>query len=186
MIHISLEAVDCRAHEDRRRQGDQAAGVPGRAHAGRCARARPARPRRRSSRRAPASAARSRTTPYERAGATIVSVDDVWARADLLLKVKEPIASEYPRLREGLDALHVPPHRRRRAADASARRLGDHRDRVRDGRDRPRRAPAARADERDRGSARRAGRCRSASRSRRAVAGSCSAASRASRRHACS
>jgi alanine dehydrogenase len=39
---------------------------------------------------------------YEAAGATIVSVDDVWTRSDLLLKVKEPIASEYPRLREGL------------------------------------------------------------------------------------
>ena len=39
---------------------------------------------------------------YERAGARIVSVDDVWAQAELLLKVKEPIAAEYPRLREGL------------------------------------------------------------------------------------
>ena len=39
---------------------------------------------------------------YERAGATIASVDDVWSNADLLLKVKEPIAHEYPRLREGL------------------------------------------------------------------------------------
>jgi alanine dehydrogenase len=39
---------------------------------------------------------------YERAGASIVSVDDVWSRADLLLKVKEPIAPEYARLREGL------------------------------------------------------------------------------------
>ncbi len=39
---------------------------------------------------------------YERAGAAIASVDDVWGRSDLLLKVKEPIASEYPRLREGL------------------------------------------------------------------------------------
>ena len=39
---------------------------------------------------------------YERAGATIASVDEVWAGADLLLKVKEPIAAEYPRLREGL------------------------------------------------------------------------------------
>jgi alanine dehydrogenase len=39
---------------------------------------------------------------YIRSGATIVSVDDVWRRSDLLLKVKEPIASEYPRLREGL------------------------------------------------------------------------------------
>jgi alanine dehydrogenase len=39
---------------------------------------------------------------YTRVGATIVSVDDVWEQSDLVLKVKEPIASEYPRLREGL------------------------------------------------------------------------------------
>jgi alanine dehydrogenase len=39
---------------------------------------------------------------YESAGARIGSVDAVWADADLLLKVKEPIPSEYGRLREGL------------------------------------------------------------------------------------
>ncbi len=39
---------------------------------------------------------------YEAVGARIVSVDDVWADADLLLKVKEPIEQEYPRLRDGL------------------------------------------------------------------------------------
>ena len=39
---------------------------------------------------------------YERVGARIVSTDDVWNDSELLLKVKEPIASEYPRLREGL------------------------------------------------------------------------------------
>ena len=39
---------------------------------------------------------------YERAGARIVSLDDVWSRSEMLLKVKEPIAAEYPRLREGL------------------------------------------------------------------------------------
>ena len=39
---------------------------------------------------------------YARVGAQIVSVDDVWEHSDLVLKVKEPIASEYPRLREGL------------------------------------------------------------------------------------
>jgi alanine dehydrogenase len=39
---------------------------------------------------------------YERVGATIASVDDVWSGADLLLKVKEPIAEEYGRLRDGL------------------------------------------------------------------------------------
>jgi alanine dehydrogenase len=39
---------------------------------------------------------------YERAGAAIVPVDDVWGRSELLLKVKEPIALEYERLRPGL------------------------------------------------------------------------------------
>ena len=39
---------------------------------------------------------------YQAAGARIASVEDVWADADLLLKVKEPIEPEYGRLREGL------------------------------------------------------------------------------------
>ena len=39
---------------------------------------------------------------YRGAGARIANVDDVWAESELLLKVKEPIASEYGRLREGL------------------------------------------------------------------------------------
>jgi alanine dehydrogenase len=39
---------------------------------------------------------------YERAGARIGSVDEVWEQAELLLKVKEPIEPEYRRLREGL------------------------------------------------------------------------------------
>jgi alanine dehydrogenase len=39
---------------------------------------------------------------YEAVGARIGSVDDVWGDAELLLKVKEPIESEYGRLREGL------------------------------------------------------------------------------------
>src|SRR3954447_8488756 len=38
---------------------------------------------------------------YARVGAQIVSVDDVWERSDMVLKVKEPIATEYGRLREG-------------------------------------------------------------------------------------
>jgi alanine dehydrogenase len=39
---------------------------------------------------------------YERAGATLVpSADEVWSSSDLVLKVKEPLAEEYPRLREG-------------------------------------------------------------------------------------
>jgi alanine dehydrogenase len=39
---------------------------------------------------------------YARVGVQIGTVDDVWERSDLLLKVKEPVASEYGRLREGL------------------------------------------------------------------------------------
>src|SRR3984957_14697505 len=48
---------------------------------------------------------------YERVGARIVSVDDVWERSELVLKVKEPIEPEYRRLREGLILfryLHIP------------------------------------------------------------------------------
>ena len=39
---------------------------------------------------------------YENVGAQIVSVDDVWATADMVLKVKEPLPEEYGRLRDGL------------------------------------------------------------------------------------
>jgi alanine dehydrogenase len=39
---------------------------------------------------------------YAAAGATIVaSAGDVWSQAELLLKVKEPVAAEYPHLRAG-------------------------------------------------------------------------------------
>ena len=39
---------------------------------------------------------------YVAAGATILgSADDVWEAADLVLKVKEPVAEEYHRMREG-------------------------------------------------------------------------------------
>jgi alanine dehydrogenase len=39
---------------------------------------------------------------YVAAGASILpTADDVWATGDLILKVKEPIASEYDRMREG-------------------------------------------------------------------------------------
>jgi alanine dehydrogenase len=39
---------------------------------------------------------------YEAVGACIASVDDVWGSCDLVLKVKEPLAAEFDRLREGL------------------------------------------------------------------------------------
>jgi alanine dehydrogenase len=43
-----------------------------------------------------------RDTAYEAVGARIVTVDDVWGESELLLKVKEPLPSEFERLREGL------------------------------------------------------------------------------------
>jgi alanine dehydrogenase len=50
---------------------------------------------------------------YERAGATIIeSADEIWAAAEMIVKVKEPIAPEYPRMREGqllFTYLHLAP-----------------------------------------------------------------------------
>jgi alanine dehydrogenase len=50
---------------------------------------------------------------YTRAGATTInSADDVWAQADMIVKVKEPIAPEYTRMREGqllFTYLHLAP-----------------------------------------------------------------------------
>ena len=49
---------------------------------------------------------------YVSAGATLAPCDDVWSRSELLLKVKEPLAVEYPRLRPGLvlfTYLHLAP-----------------------------------------------------------------------------
>jgi alanine dehydrogenase len=52
---------------------------------------------------------------YQKAGAKIIdSADDVWARAEMIVKVKEPIAAEYPRMREGqllFTFLHLAPDR---------------------------------------------------------------------------
>ncbi|MEP6570328.1 MAG: alanine dehydrogenase [Acidobacteriota bacterium] len=50
---------------------------------------------------------------YQKAGAQIIdSADDIWSRADMIVKVKEPIAPEYPRMREGqllFTYLHLAP-----------------------------------------------------------------------------
>lgn len=50
---------------------------------------------------------------YLRAGATILdSPDDVWAKGEMIVKVKEPIAPEYPRMRPGqllFTYLHLAP-----------------------------------------------------------------------------
>ena len=53
---------------------------------------------------------------YEKAGAEIInSADDVWAKADMIVKVKEPIEPEYPRMREGqllFTYLHLAPDKK--------------------------------------------------------------------------
>jgi alanine dehydrogenase len=50
---------------------------------------------------------------YTRAGASIIeSADDVWAEGEMIVKVKEPIAPEYPRMRAGqllFTYLHLAP-----------------------------------------------------------------------------
>jgi alanine dehydrogenase len=50
---------------------------------------------------------------YERAGAQMIeAADDVWAEAEMIVKVKEPIEPEYPRMKEGLllfTYLHLAP-----------------------------------------------------------------------------
>ncbi len=38
---------------------------------------------------------------FKRAGATLVDVDDVWGKAEMIVKVKEPLKPEYARMREG-------------------------------------------------------------------------------------
>lgn len=52
---------------------------------------------------------------FEEAGATLVkSADEVWGEAELIWKVKEPIAAEYPRIRDGqvlYTYLHLAPDR---------------------------------------------------------------------------
>jgi alanine dehydrogenase len=52
---------------------------------------------------------------YQKAGGKIIdSADDVWAKAQMIVKVKEPIAPEYPRMREGqllFTYLHLAPDR---------------------------------------------------------------------------
>ena len=41
-------------------------------------------------------------TRYRDAGAVLADADGVWSRAELILKVKEPLPAEFPRLRPGL------------------------------------------------------------------------------------
>ncbi len=101
---------------------------------------------------------------YREAGATIVgSAAEAWS-AELVLKVKEPIAAGVRLPARGPHALHLPPPRGRPAAHARHPRLGRHRHRVRDGAAGRSVAAAPDSDERGRRPARAAGRRRIAAR----------------------
>src|SRR5207248_2430073 len=53
-----------------------------------------------------------RDEEYARESATLASVDEVWAQAEMILKVKEPIEEEYRRMRSGqiiFTYLHLAP-----------------------------------------------------------------------------
>ncbi len=53
-----------------------------------------------------------RDEEYTREGATLASVEEVWHQAELILKVKEPVPAEYPRIRPGqilFTYLHLAP-----------------------------------------------------------------------------
>src|SRR5207249_3450852 len=53
-----------------------------------------------------------RDDEYKNVGAELTGVEDVWRRAELILKVKEPVPEEYPRLRAGqvlFTYLHLAP-----------------------------------------------------------------------------
>ena len=53
---------------------------------------------------------------YQKAGGVILnSADDVWSQSEMIVKVKEPIESEYPRMREGqllFTYLHLAPDKK--------------------------------------------------------------------------
>src|SRR4051794_19524325 len=47
---------------------------------------------------------------YVEAGAKMIdAADEVWGTADMVLKVKEPVKEEYPRMREGQVLFPYPP-----------------------------------------------------------------------------
>ena len=68
---------------------------------------------------------------YKAAGATIAaSADDIFARADMIVKVKEPLAVERKKLRHGTDPLHLSAPRARSRPDRGSDRVRRHRHRL--------------------------------------------------------
>ena len=94
---------------------------------------------------------------YVRAGAQIVSLDDVWQNVGAAPQGEGADRGRVSAAARRSRPLHVSAHRRRRAADARTRRQRRQGCCVRDGRDAGPAPPAARADERDRGQAGAAG-----------------------------
>ena len=90
----------------------------------------------------------------------VPDADDVWGEGELVLKVKEPIAEEYHRMRRGPGAVHLPAPRRDPRACTEALLAAGHRPRSRTRRCRlpDGVAAAARADVRGRRPAGAAGR----------------------------
>ena len=85
------------------------------------------------------------------AGASIAAdADEVFAAADMIVKVKEPQPQEFPRFRRGPGAVHLPPPRGRRGTHAVPRRAPRAERRLRDRADARRPAAAARPDVGDR------------------------------------
>ena len=98
-----------------------------------------------------------RDEEYAKVGASLGPVDEVWSAAEMILKVKEPIAEEYAATARRPDPVHVPPPRRRARPRRGPARRRRHRDRLRDGAARRRQPATADADERGRRTPGRAG-----------------------------
>ena len=104
---------------------------------------------------------------YRQAGATIAdNAAEVWATADMIVKVKEPQASEYPMIRRGPSPVHLPASRAGSCTNQSLDgvRVGGHC--LRNGHGPARRAAAPDADERRGGPHVGPGRCAIALRSK--------------------
>ena len=146
-------------HEGGRPQRGQEPRVPGGDHPVRGARVHPARPRGGGPGRAPGSGSSITDDEFVAAGAKIADDhDQVWGEAEMILKVKEPIADRVRADAAGPDPVHLPAPGRQPGVHPGPARPAGHRDRLRDGAAARRRAAAAGPDERGRRPAGAAGR----------------------------
>ena len=160
LLHTLGSKFDFRSdHARRHPDRDQEQRVPRRHHPGRRGRTDPSWSRGVDSGRRWRRFGDLRLPTSSAAGAQMInSVDEVWAEADLLLKVKEPIEPEYAPHARGPDAVHLSASGRLQAVHRRTAGFGHHIDRLRNRADRRRRAAAAGPDERGRRPALGAGR----------------------------